>query len=416
MKRTIRPLNRKQNSKTIIVVFSCFIISRKPTYNQGSDIKMAVMQLKDKNTKKPIKDKQGRSWYFKTYYTSLTGERKQYKSKKFISKHEAEEAERIFILNSTNDKIEGKSLSIEDILNSYEKEKKDEVKITTYNNYKKYHKYLKPIFKIKVTNFKINNFKSWKQYINSFSLSTNYKNSIYRFLKSALLYAEEMYNISLNEVIKKMKGFSNPNEIKKEMQFWTYEEFSSFIKQETELKYKSFFEILYYCGLRKGEANAITWKDINFNNHTITINKNITLKIKGKKWIILPPKTKSSVRTLLLPRVLEESLKMLYNEYYKYKNFNEDWFVFGGIEPLKDTTIETHKNKNCKLSGVKQIRIHDFRHSCASLLIKNSASISLVAKYLGHSDISTTLNTYTHLYKNEMGEIIEIINKLEKRK
>ena len=65
--------------------------------------------------------------------------------------------------------------------------------------------------------------------------------------------------------------------------------------------------------------------------------------------------------------------------------------MFGGIEPLKDTTIEAHKNKNCKLSGVKQIRIHDFRHSCASLLIKNGASISLVAKYLGHSDISTTL-------------------------
>lgn len=375
---------------------------------------MAVMQLKDKQTKKPIKDKQGRSWYFKTYYTSLSGERKQYKSKKFFSKHEAEEAERMFILNSTNNKVETKSLSIEDIINSYEKEKKDEVKITSYNNYKKYHKYLNSIYKIKVANFNINNFKSWKQYINSLSLSTNYKNSIYRFLKSALSFAEEMYNINLNELIKKMKGFNNPNEIKKEMQFWTYEEFSNFIEEETQLKYKAFFEILYYCGLRKGEANALTWKDINFNNHTININKNITLKIKGEKWVILPPKTKSSIRTLLLPKVLEKSLSRLYNEYYKYKNFNENWFVFGGIEPLKDTTIEAHKNKNCKLSGVKQIRIHDFRHSCASLLIKNGASISLVAKYLGHSDISTTLNTYTHLYKNEMGEIIEIINKLEK--
>ena len=65
-------------------------------------------------------------------------------------------------------------------------------------------------------------------------------------------------------------------------------------------------------------------------------------------------------------------------------------------------------------ANLKQIRIHDFRHSCASLLINSGVSIALVAKYLGHSNISTTLNTYTHMFKTEMEEITKIIENLKK--
>lgn len=118
---------------------------------------MAVMQLKNKETNKPIKDKQGRSWYFKTYYVSLNGERKQYKSKKFLSKHEAEDAEREFLMHLT-DKIESKNITFKDLINSYEKEQKGKVKITTFNNYKKYHKYLEDLYNIKVSNFSISQF------------------------------------------------------------------------------------------------------------------------------------------------------------------------------------------------------------------------------------------------------------------
>lgn len=221
-----------------------------------------------------------------------------------------------------------------------------------------------------------------------------------------------MHDLNIQSLLIKMSGFSNVNDLKKEMCFFTYDEFQLFIKQEKSLKYKVYFEMLYYCGLRKGEANALTWKDIDFNNHSININKNVVLKIKGQEYVLLPPKTKSSIRTLVLHQKLEDNLKLIYNEYAQYTNFSTDWFVFGGIAPLKDTAVANHKNNNCKLAGVKQIRMHDFRHSCASLLINNGASISLVAKYLGHSNISTTLNTYTHMFKNEMSEIVNTINNL----
>lgn len=61
------------------------------------------------------------------------------------------------------------------------------------------------------------------------------------------------------------------------------------------------------------------------------------------------------------------------------------------------------------MARVKDIRIHDFRHSCASLLIDSGANITLVAKYLGHTKIDETLNTYFHMYQNRLDTIVSII-------
>lgn len=81
-------------------------------------------------------------------------------------------------------------------------------------------------------------------------------------------------------------------------------------------------------------------------------------------------------------------------------------------EPLSAHILRP-KNKYTQLAGVIQIRIHDFRHSCASVLINNGASIMLVAKFLGHAKIDETLNTYLHLFKNKMDEIVQTMNNLE---
>ena len=83
------------------------------------------------------------------------------------------------------------------------------------------------------------------------------------------------------------------------------------------------------------------------------------------------------------------------------------------MHPVCSNTPTNHKNVNCKLENVKQIRLHDFRHSCASLLVNNGANITRVAKYLGHTKIEETLNTYTHLFNSDLNEVIDLINKLE---
>ena len=83
--------------------------------------------------------------------------------------------------------------------------------------------------------------------------------------------------------------------------------------------------------------------------------------------------------------------------------------MFGNIDPLAATTLLDRKTKNAFMARVKDTRIHDFRHSCASLLIDSGANITLIAKYLGHSKIDETLNTYSHMYQNRLENIVQII-------
>jgi integrase len=82
-------------------------------------------------------------------------------------------------------------------------------------------------------------------------------------------------------------------------------------------------------------------------------------------------------------------------------------FIFGGASPYRSTTIARYKNSYCKLAGVKEIRIHDFRHSHASLLISNGADPTIVAQRLGHTGVEMTLNIYSHMFPNKQAEIIK---------
>ncbi|MDR1003203.1 MAG: tyrosine-type recombinase/integrase [Oscillospiraceae bacterium] len=86
--------------------------------------------------------------------------------------------------------------------------------------------------------------------------------------------------------------------------------------------------------------------------------------------------------------------------------------VCGGVKALRDTSIQKHNVKYSELAGVKTIRIHDFRHSHASLLSNEGINIQEVSRRLGHSNISMTWNTYSHLYPREEERAISILNKI----
>lgn len=112
--------------------------------------------------------------------------------------------------------------------------------------------------------------------------------------------------------------------------------------------------------------------------------------------------------------VLINDLLKLKQEYQElFIGFNDSFYVSGDNRPLVDSTIRKRKNANCRKAGVKQIRIHDFRHSCASLLIHKSVSINIIAKYLRHTKIKETLNTYSHLYTNALSNITNLINEMQ---
>ncbi|HBP12544.1 MAG TPA: hypothetical protein DD613_00520 [Firmicutes bacterium] len=93
--------------------------------------------------------------------------------------------------------------------------------------------------------------------------------------------------------------------------------------------------------------------------------------------------------------------------------FNDDFFVVSDAKPIADSNIYLRKIKLATLAGLKVIRIHDFRHSFASLLINNGANVTLVSKYLGHTKIEETLNTYSHMFSTTLNSVVSVRESLE---
>lgn len=363
------------------------------------------MSLKKKKTKEGIK------YCFTLRYKDIFGNVKQYTSKGYDTQKEAKQEEAKFRIKVEENKINNTNLTFNQIFQEYIEYRKKDMKIQSIKKLENLYKIFEPIGEKKINNFNLQDYKQFVIYIESKGYSIEYNNKIVGLLKRLIRYSSKFYNTS-DTMLNFIENFKEANRMKKEMEFFTYEEFQKFDSVIDELDYKTFFNVLYYLGLRQGEATALTWNDIDFTKKEVSINKTLTTKLKGQLYTISSPKTSNSYRTLPIPLKLIKPLQKLKEEAKKRKYFSESWFVFGNELPFRETTIQMRKNKYCKLADVKQIRIHDFRHSCASFLINNGASIVLVSKYLGHSKISVTLDTYTHLYKSELLEVSKMIDTL----
>ena len=189
-----------------------------------------------------------------------------------------------------------------------------------------------------------------------------------------------------------------------EMRFWTSKEYLHFIKElEDKPRSHLMFQILYWCGIREGELFALTIGDIDFENKTLSVNK--SYQRIACQDIITEPKTPKSKRIVALPGFLlaelEEYVGMLYNA-------KSDTRLF----VISKHGITSEMIRGCEASGVKRIRIHDLRHSHASLLIELGYSPLLIAERLGHENIETTLNTYSHLFPHKQLELAQKLDSL----
>ena len=357
--------------------------------------------------------KDGRKWVFYAYLPTLDGKRRKYTSPAFKTKKEALEAEAEFALKYSGKPLDD-NITFKQLYTAYYAYQEDKVKSTTLKTYRDRIPYMQMLDKIKIKDLNSTHYELWRKEINKLNVSTAYKNDIQKFIKIVLNWGSRMYGYEFRQFYLRITKFTDPYEIKKEMDFYTLEEFKQFLSCEDDLKWKCLFETLYYCGLRRGEARALNWADIDFVNRTIRVNKNcITIGSESSDFYeITTPKTKSSIRTIPMPDILSEDLKTLFKEEQKFSEFKKDWFVFGRNIPMKNSRMRCHKNSLCNKAGLRRIRLHDFRHSCASLLINNGANITLVAKYLGHTKIDETLNTYSHMYESKLNDIVTTINQL----
>ncbi len=178
---------------------------------------------------------------------------------------------------------------------------------------------------------------------------------------------------------------------KKEHHVYTLKEFRKFIRHLDDYVIKQYFNFMYFYGTRPSEAMALRYSDLEGNK----IHINHSIHRKGKRELDTP-KNQSSIRTLKLNLITVYYFKVLKKMYLKKYGYCDDYFIFGGIKPLAPTTIDRYKTKACEKANIKPITQHEFRHSYATRMILKKKPINLVSKSMGHSNISTTLDIYTH--------------------
>ena len=170
-----------------------------------------------------------------------------------------------------------------------------------------------------------------------------------------------------------------------------------------------------FYGLRRGEVVGLKWDAIDFERNTITIKHIVTnAKIDGKCEIVCADraKTKSSLRSLPLVSNIREKLLALREQQKENRRVcgncyskKYDGYVFvdamGNI--FNPRSVTANFSKLLEQNGLRHIRFHDLRHSCASLLLANDVPLKHIQEWLGHSDIGTTANIYSHLdYKSKI--------------
>lgn len=303
--------------------------------------------------------------------------------------------------------------TIEQVYEEYKNYISIKNKITTNENIKeKFKNQILPFMgKISIYDITPQDYINFQTYLKSLNYSYSTYKQIHIICKRFFDYLNSMYGI---ENIPLKVGKIENYDIKASNQTkgtFTKKEFNKFINSVDDKTYHALFNVLFYCGLRKGEALALKISD--FKNNSLYINKSITKNRFNGERQILTPKTKKSNRIIRLDYFTSRELKRLIKYYNKtFNNFNNNFFLFGGDKPIACTTLERKKNHYCKKAGVKQIRIHDFRHSHATMLYKNNVKIKLIQERLGHSDIDTTLNTYIHTDERQEKRLTKLINLL----
>ena len=349
-----------------------------------------------------FKNKDNGTWYVQFRYTDWKGDRQQKLKRGFATKKEAQAWEREFLMEKQADI----NMSFESFVALYEKDIKPKLKLNTWLTKESIiQKKILPYFRNrKLSEITAKDIINWQNEIRELTdchgrpLSKTYLKTVHNQLSAIFNHAIRYYGLQVNPA---QKAGNMGMEERKEMQFWTREEYTRFSEavMDKPISYYA-FEMLYWCGIREGELLALTPADFNFERSTVSINK--SYQRINKKDVITTPKTQKSIRVIQMPKFLCEEmqnyLKMLYG-------VERDSRIF----PISKNYLHREMDRGSKAAGVKRIRIHDLRHSHVSLLIDMGFTALAIAERVGHESIDITYR-YAHLFPTRQ---TEMANKLD---
>lgn len=355
---------------------------------------------------------------FKAYLgiDPVTGKKKYTTKRGFKSQREAKKAyNRLMVQVEENDVVTNSQRLFSELADEWFEQYKNTVRESTYVAQRlAYKKHIFPLFgNLKISKISIpycqKQVNYWYSYYKKYSNLIGLTSSVFKYALSLRL----IRNNPMDAVIRP-KRKKQIDEERYSAPYYEKEELLAFLEiaQNYPDPIYPIFRILAFTGLRKGELLALRWKDIDFDKGTLSVKQTLAT---CDKWEIKfqVPKTEKSLRTISID---SETLQVIKRWQLKQK----ENFLKIGIKPTKDGeqllfVSEENKplyldyvNHNLKIiikeNNLKYITPHGFRHTHCSLLFESGASLKEVQVRLGHTDIKTTMDIYTHVTKRQTEE------------
>jgi integrase len=185
-----------------------------------------------------------------------------------------------------------------------------------------------------------------------------------------------------------------PKSIHREMEYWDSDEMNRFLQSLIGNPYYALFYLALFTGMRRSEILGLKWADVDFLMCQLSVRRTLQRKQSGE-YYFTDVKSKSSKRTIDLTPTTIYILRRLRQD-CKAQDGDDLVFTHNG-EPIRPNTVTRAWQTACTKAGVKNIRLHDARHTHATLLLKQGVHPKIVQERLGHSNISMTLDIYSHV-------------------
>ena len=271
---------------------------------------------------------------------------------------------------------------------------------TIYDKNKIFELFVLPYFKNNILPIQRKDLEEWQNNLLKENHSYKYVCKVRAYFSSFLTWCETEYEIPNNFRYVKRPVKRASNHI---IKFWSKEEFTHFISGVDDDMYKTIFILMFYTGRRKGEILSLNKKDINLNKRTITWCRSVTYKFarssNANTYLITSTK-RDKIQTLPIADIVYDTLV----QYFDNHELNGE-FIFGGNRPLAENTLRRKFNYYCDLAELEQIRIHDLRHSFASMLLHNGTNYQTIATLIGDTT-QQVIQTYCHIANSEIDNAI----------
>ena len=368
---------------------------------------------------KGIIKEQNNTWSIHTRITLSDGTTKAIRKRGFKTQYEAYIEKTLITSKLTNKVLIYNTNEVSEAVLEYFQFLGNTVKVTTLTSKQSlFNKHIVMPFGQYTISFLIEEktLHSFMELLSVQSISVRHKNRIIAEYKKFLTYLFNIGKIDMNSlknsnlIIKPI--YDHLPQRMEEKKIWTLNDYKIFLSGIPRYSQDYvLFSLWGHTGVRIGEIRALQVRHVNFSLKTIKIEQQASEKTQAGHTVIISPKTKASVRTI----VLSEEIIALLKEYITVLDLKQDNFLFHTVtpdKPIAENTLRRKMKMYCEKSKVSYISPHGIRHSNTTWLLSGELSlqqIGVVSERLGHNDKTTTLNIYYHINRKDQTELLELL-------